>query len=1052
MLKIFPLANVAAARRNDWFASLFIALPVVFACPAYAADHTMAADGQEITLQPAVLVKGQGGDVSVSLKGLPPAVVDQDAMFALQPAAPFTSQRLDLDHAVRHIARLHSVLFAATDDNSLLTISLASNKMKVVGKLTLKNPITALYTIDNRLLAGTENGELLVYGVDTHGTLKLRKSVELDSSTNSHKKLPSITAIAAQADMVYVLADHRRLYILQLGSAAKPLTAQALDNHFNAIAVKDRYCYLSGDELGLQIIDVNNLNKPQTLDGFATQGSGQDIKLEDNLAYVADGQGGLIVFDVSDPQHIQWLGSHSKLGPVNQVAVYNGMAIINNDFNRLASLEIADPTLPITGSLFKPQGRINDSLMDWPYIYVAEEQGIEQVDFSPGAAIQISNEGINQGGSRRAFIRDNIAYVADWFSGLHMYDISIPHAPRHLGNFHTSGSSKGVIVKDQYAFVGDDDHGLQVIDISDPQRPQKIAEVPTRGLAYTMKRVDNLIYLADHRGGFDIIDISDVHAPKVAGSFDTPGKSWAIDVSDGIAYVADDSTGLLVFDVRDPKAITMIGQFNPGGYAEDVKILGHYAYVAFFDKGFYIVDINNPRQPQAVGHTPIPGNARSVVLDGSYAYLAGWESGLQVVDISDLEAPRIVAHYDTDGSAWGVDVYKGNAYVWDWWGGIKVINVSNPLRPQLLGRYQARGLIQRLAINGNYIYTAAGAGGMQVYDIRNPLNPIWTTGLDVAGSVRDVAVAGKNAYLAADDDGLVIADISNPFYVHWRGRLPTAGKVKRVVGNESVAVVQDSRDGLLVVDTSQPTAPRITSRLQMAINDMWLQQQRLFVTTEQGLTVYRLTPELQLQALATYPTEKTTIDTNGRAASMRWVRAVDDTIYVNEDGRGIQVLQLQGDKFTSLGRFAFTAPLQGMQIFTHHLYAVSKHSGILDIDVSNPKSPTLSFDYPNTGVLAAIAVNDQAIFVAGDKSLNSVSRMTDVTVLPSSDNQLNMRLPASLPLGDYQLTLIQANGDKHVLGDAITVKPAKRKKPKFTMEDFKKILEQQKLNSQKSTP
>jgi hypothetical protein len=55
-------------------------------------------------------------------------------------------------------------------------------------------------------------------------------------------------------------------------------------------------------------------------------------------------------------------------------------------------------------------------------------------------------------------------------------------------------------------------------------------------------------------------------------------------------------------------------------------------------------------------------------------------------------------------------------------------------------------------------------------------------------------------------------------------------------------------------------------------------------------------------------------------------------------------------------------------------------------------------------------------------------------------------------MGSYQLSVVRPDGRKQVLADSLAVKPAKSKKPKFTMEDFKKILEQQKLNNQSTSP
>jgi hypothetical protein len=1026
-------------HRMPIFASMLLAsiLVVTFCAPliAVAAENTLS-EVRLSAMDPDQVAFGKTAGVSLSFQNLP-----EDAMPALQPAGPFATHFQPLDQPAIALAKHQDIVFAA-DGKAIHSLDFSQSYPQILGFTLLSNPVTSLQVDDDHLYAATNAGQVVVYHIGPGDRLELLHTLSVDAPVN---------ALAVTDGKAYVLAGHQKLLVFSLATSGKGPQKQAelqLPSRFNALYASGTRVYLSGDEMGVQIVDVSNPSKPQIHPGFRLSGQGQDITVDGNLAFVAGGASGVTVFDVSDPDHIQWLGSHNKMGAVYNVAVYQGIiAVVNNAGERLVSLDVSNPQLPITDSIFKTHGRIHDLLVDWPYVYVAGSDGVERVDFSSSAAIQISNEGINQGGSRRAFIRDNIAYVADWFSGLHMYDISIPNAPRHLGNFHTPGSSKGVVVRDNIAFVGDDDHGLQIIDISDPQHPRKISEVMSKGLAYTMKLVDNLIYLADHRGGFDIIDVSDIRKPKIIGSYDTPGKSWAIDVRDDIAYVADDTSGLLVFDVHDPDAIELIGQFDPGGYAEDVVIAGNQAYVAFFDKGFYILDISNPRQPQLTGHTPIPGNARSVTLDGPYAYIAGWESGLQVVDIRKLSAPKIVAYYDTDGSAWGVDIYKNHAYVWDWWGGVKVIDISNPLHPRAAGRYHGKGLIRRLAIAGDFLYTANGAGGMQVYDIKNPLNPIWATGLDVSGAVLDVALAGDKAYLAAGDAGLAIADISDPFYTRWLGHLQTPGRIQRVVGEEHLLIVQDDRAGLLAVDVSKPEYPRIVSRLRVDCDehctDFRLHERRLYVTSKtKGLTVYRLDDHLQLHLVANHATEQ----------PAHWVRVNGDHIVLSEAGRGIHLLQLQKHQVRHQGFFEYRGTIDDIQVYGKHLYVASGPVGILDIDISRPKNPRLSVVYPPTAILDNIAVNEHAIFVGGNKTINSVSRLEDVSLRRTAGGKFTLQLPSSLPLGRYQLSLLQPDGSKTVLQESLAVKPAKSKKPKFTMEDFKKILEQQKLNKPSPPP
>ncbi len=118
-------------------------------------------------------------------------------------------------------------------------------------------------------------------------------------------------------------------------------------------------------------------------------------------------------------------------------------------------------------------GDININIKNWSsdaYIAVVPEE------------IHV-NEGVNLGGSRKVFVKNNIAYVADWFSGLHLYDIADPHLPKLISSFHTPGSPKGILVSGNYAFVGDDDYGLQIIDVKDPQNPRLVSSRLMRGLA-----------------------------------------------------------------------------------------------------------------------------------------------------------------------------------------------------------------------------------------------------------------------------------------------------------------------------------------------------------------------------------------------------------------------------------------------------------------------------------------------------------------------------------------------------------------------------------------
>ncbi len=456
-----------------------------------------------------------------------------------------------------------------------------------------------------------------------------------------------------------------------------------------------------GDE-GIAIFSRTESTPP--LAHYRTTGPALDLAVGDGLAYIASGAQGLTVLDINEPEHPLWMGSHQKLGRLVRVVAQPGRQLLAlNDEGVLFRLDVSNPAEPTTLGSWRSSTAVLDIALRTDLAFVLGREQIDIIDFGSESP-QISNEGldfgqgVNFGGERRAFIDNGLAYVADWFSGIHIYDIRRPELPQLLSSFHTPGSPKGIVVRDGIAFVADDDHGLQIIDVSNPLNPKQISTLLTRGLGYTPKLAGSLLYLASHWGGFQIIDISDVTAPRLLSEFDTPGKSWSIEVREQIAYVADDDAGLLIFDVSDPTAPRQIGRFAPGGAAEEVLIRDQLAYVAFFEEGLYLLDISDPSQPREIAHLNLPGNSRGLDRVGDTLFVAGWLAGVQSIDVSDPSQPRLLTAYDTRGATWGLKVSGQHLYAMDWWGGILVLDISNPSQLRAIGGYHSRGQVNAIAI------------------------------------------------------------------------------------------------------------------------------------------------------------------------------------------------------------------------------------------------------------------------------------------------------------------------------------------------------------------
>jgi hypothetical protein len=105
-----------------------------------------------------------------------------------------------------------------------------------------------------------------------------------------------------------------------------------------------------------------------------------------------------------------------------------------------------------------------------------------------------------------------------------------------------------VAVAGNYAYVADYWAGLRVIDVSNPASPQERGHCDTPDLAWGVAVVGNYVYVADERAGLRVIDVSNPQSPQERGYCDTPDLASGVAVAGDYAYVADGSAGLRIIE------------------------------------------------------------------------------------------------------------------------------------------------------------------------------------------------------------------------------------------------------------------------------------------------------------------------------------------------------------------------------------------------------------------------------------------------------------------------------------------------------------------------
>jgi hypothetical protein len=91
----------------------------------------------------------------------------------------------------------------------------------------------------------------------------------------------------------------------------------------------------------------------------------------------------------------------------------------------------------------------------------------------------------------------NYAYVADYESGLRIFDASNPTAPVEVGFYDTSGFAEAVTVVGSYAYVADGFNGLRIINITNSAAPTEVGSINTFAYARDVAVVGSYAYVAN---------------------------------------------------------------------------------------------------------------------------------------------------------------------------------------------------------------------------------------------------------------------------------------------------------------------------------------------------------------------------------------------------------------------------------------------------------------------------------------------------------------------------------------------------------------------------
>lgn len=197
-----------------------------------------------------------------------------------------------------------------------------------------------------------------------------------------------------------------------------------------------------------------------------------DLAVRGQYAYVTRNNGGLLVFDLNNPSAPVLVGTYDSPGFAKDVTVAGDYAYMA-DGSALLILDVANPLGPVLkGTLALPASVIGVTVRG-PTAYVSCSGSFVIVDVSnPVAPTRLSTTAVPTGaGSFVACkVQSGVAYCALGSGGLALYNVSNPFTPVLLGTLPEAGNGSTVRleVSGQYVFLANQAEGIWMIDASNP--------------------------------------------------------------------------------------------------------------------------------------------------------------------------------------------------------------------------------------------------------------------------------------------------------------------------------------------------------------------------------------------------------------------------------------------------------------------------------------------------------------------------------------------------------------------------------------------------------
>ena len=595
---------------------------------------------------------------------------------------------------------------------------------------------------------------------------------------------------------------------------------------------------------------------------------------------------------------------------------------------------------------------------------------------------------------------ENYAYIAAGLAGLQIVALS-GDSLETVGYWDDNcWNAKAVAVRDDVAYLIDEESGMHIIDVSNPETPTEISNYLPRTNAIDIEIWQDIacvvLDMNDTRF-FQILDIRNPSQIEEVTDFQRLGLCYDMEFDSGFLYVGSDS--LIIYDLSDLENIHI-----EGGYGWEYDRSGVYGltvedsllYACIFDerRRFIVVNISDPDEPVEVGTTGLPIGAGDVVIEGEYAYVANDRSGLVIYDVSNPIEPVQVGICATGDVAKGAAILEDYVILassdWDRhgeYGTVNLIDISDVTEPFQIDRIIPTGYALNVSSDGEIVLLANETGGVQIVDVADLANPVHIGNINTEFRVWTAIAYEELVYIAENEGGLRIVDISNPDSVAevstytYEGR----GYVSSIQILNDIAFLTDTRR-LIILDISNPSQPVELGVISAPDSrDVQVDGNTVFVAERQIIGLYDIS-ELDNPSLIT------SVELP-EGASANEIGIHNEFIFIAGGEAGVIVYDISNNDPQLTSIFNSPGYARGIEVIEERVYLADRESGIIVLDASNPGELIEIGQYNTPGLARGISIDGDVIYIADGTNLG-IYQFTD----PNNIRNGHLSLPTGFAI------------------------------------------------------